>query len=146
MDSRRVVAACHQPRVAIGRELGTALKTRLDMSGIPKFIHQTFSTRDSLPRQLEENINYLQGLNPDWVHEFYDDDRCEKFITDNYPQEYLNRYQRISHRYGAARADYFRYLLMYKRGGVYLDIKSTVIFPLSDVIPKNTSYLLSRWR
>ena len=35
--------------------------------------------------------------------------------------------RRINPQYGAARADLFRYALLYTRGGIYLDIKSVAI-------------------
>ena len=47
--------------------------------------------------------------------------------------------------YGAARADLFRYLLMYKTGGVYLDIKSIATRSLDEVLRPDDAYILSQW-
>ena len=47
--------------------------------------------------------------------------------------------------YGAAKADLFRYLLIYAYGGVYLDLKSTVEKPLSESLSGNESFILSHW-
>jgi mannosyltransferase OCH1-like enzyme len=58
----------------------------------------------------------------------------------------LNYYENINPMYGAARADLFRYLLIYEYGGVYLDIKSTIVNPLDDVLRPDDDYLLSKWR
>ena len=57
----------------------------------------------------------------------------------------LSIYNMINPNYGAARADFFRYLLMYKKGGVYLDIKSTTRVKLDDTILLNDKYILSHW-
>jgi hypothetical protein len=51
----------------------------------------------------------------------------------------------ISEEYGAARADLFRYLLIYARGGMYLDIKSAAMRPLSEVIASGDTFLLGQW-
>ena len=54
-------------------------------------------------------------------------------------------YERINRIYGVARTDFFRYLLMYWQGGVYLDIKSTATRPLDEVLT-SSDYHLSQWR
>jgi len=51
----------------------------------------------------------------------------------------------ISPSYGAARADFFRYLLIYRHGGVYIDIKTRFTSELSHVIRTEDEYLLGRW-
>jgi hypothetical protein len=57
----------------------------------------------------------------------------------------LLEYRKIDMAYGAARADLFRYLCLYKHGGVYLDIKSSAVRPLDDAILANDAYLISQW-
>ena len=101
---------------------------------ITKIIHQTFSTFDELPDHLKQNAVDLQERNPDWRYEFYDDERCKYFIEKQCSQRILNLYEHISKHYGAARADFFRYLVVYELGGVYLDIKSTALFSLTPVL------------
>lgn len=82
--------------------------------------------------------------NPDWEYRLYDDAERRAFIEAHYDNRTLRLYDRISPRYGAARADFFRYSLMYSVGGVYLDVKSTVVQPLSSVISDDTPYLMHR--
>jgi mannosyltransferase OCH1-like enzyme len=57
----------------------------------------------------------------------------------------LDYYNKINPKYGACRADLFRYLLMYKEGGVYLDIKSAIKYPLNKIILPDDEYILSYW-
>jgi len=113
-------------------------------TGIPRIIHQTFYTPD-LPSTLRENVARLKALNPGWDYRFYDDAAIVDFILKNYPPIVLQYFQRIDPRYGAARADLFRYLLMYKVGGVYLDIKSSATQPLDEVLQPEDRFLLSEW-
>ena len=44
-----------------------------------------------------------------------------------------------------ARADFFRYLLVYQLGGVYLDIKSSLDKPLKDVLRAEDQFILTHW-
>lgn len=110
---------------------------------IPKIIHQT-SGRKELPLVLRESIAELRALNPGWNYRYYNDDAVADYIRDHFPQHYPI-YQRINPKYGAARADLFRYLLMYREGGVYLDIKSTFTQPLDRILKSEDRYLLSHW-
>lgn len=112
--------------------------------GIPKVIHQTFYDR-ILPLDLQKNVEKLKELNPGWEYRFYDDRDIENFITSNYPPVVWNYFCRIDKAYGAAKADFFRYLLMYKCGGVYLDIKSSSSKPFSASLREDDCYLLAHW-
>jgi mannosyltransferase OCH1-like enzyme len=110
---------------------------------IPKIIHQTYKNAD-LPAEISAGTKALRDQNPDWSYSFYTDADCEEFIASHFDSTVLEAYLSINPTYGAARADLFRYLLIYHKGGVYLDIKSTANHPLSEVT-KNESYLLSHW-
>lgn len=113
-------------------------------SNVPKIIHQTYRAQP-WPEEISQNVLKLRSLNEDWEYRFYDDDMMEAFIINEYGNSILSHYKLIDNRYGAAKADLFRYLLMYKCGGVYLDIKSTATRPLSYVIKENDVFLLSHW-
>lgn len=111
---------------------------------IPKVIHQTFPN-ENLPVFIKSNIERIKFANPNWEYRFYSDQDVVKFIQEEYGDRILLYFNRINPIYGAARADLFRYLLMYKVGGVYLDIKSSLSKPLDDVLLADDRYLLSFW-
>lgn len=113
-------------------------------TSIPRIIHQTFYERN-LSERLQENVDHLRAMNPGWEYRFYDDDDVASFIKGNYPAWVWGYFERIDPRYGAARADFFRYLLMYKVGGLYLDIKSTVTRPLDEGLKPDDRFILSQW-
>jgi mannosyltransferase OCH1-like enzyme len=112
---------------------------------ISKILIQTAANKDRLHPVLADNVARLRALNPDWDYRLYDDEDCREFVSDYYGGEVLHLYDRISRRYGAAKADFFRYLALYRLGGVYLDIKSTALIPLSEVVAAGSEYLLSFW-
>ena len=111
---------------------------------IPFVVHQSYPKKN-LSIELKENINALKLVNPDWEFKLYDDDDIERYIESNYP-DLIKIYKKINPKYGAARVDFFRYLLIYNEGGVYLDIKSSLSKPLNQIIQKNDQYLLSHWQ
>jgi hypothetical protein len=138
MSSKRPSPATSPSEILPVFQAGTA---------IPKIIHQTYpNAHQNLPSILEENIRRIMGLNPGWEHRLYDDSEIAEFIGSAYGQRVLDYYNRIDEKYGAARADLFRYLLIYKHGGVYLDIKASLEKPLDSVLLADDVYLLSRWR
>jgi mannosyltransferase OCH1-like enzyme len=115
-------------------------------ASVPKIIHQVFFPGVELPAILEENVRRIKTLNPTWEHRLYDEPDMVDFIGSTYGKRVLDYFHRINEKYGAARADLFRYLLLYKCGGVYIDIKSSLERPLDDVLRSEDVYLLSRWK
>jgi hypothetical protein len=111
---------------------------------VPKTINQTFPTK-VLPADLQANIDRLRGTNPDWDYHLYDDAEVSAFVSHHYGSKILEMLNRIRPGYGAARADLFRYLLMYRTGGVYLDIKSGFDRPINQAIEPNERFLISQW-
>lgn len=112
---------------------------------IPRIIHQTYPGT-TLPEALRDNVANLVAANPGWDHRLYDDKAIECFISEYYPKEILTAYLRIRPEYGAARADFFRYLAIYRLGGVYLDIKSRFTRPIDEVVGGEERIILSQWR
>lgn len=114
---------------------------------IPRLIHQLSLglPKERLPPEVLGNIAFLQRNNPDWQHRIYEDDDALSFISNNYSAEILSLYQSLNEAYGAARADFLRYLLVYKLGGVYLDLKSSITKKLDDVLTDSDSYILAHW-
>jgi mannosyltransferase OCH1-like enzyme len=110
---------------------------------IPKIIHQTSGSKP-LPPLIVDSIAALRERNPNWEYRFYSDADIEEYIDCHFPQ-HSDIYRRINPRYGAARADLFRYLLLFREGGVYLDIKSTIHRALEEVIRHDDQFLLSHW-
>jgi len=106
---------------------------------IPKIIHQTFKT-NKLPFITRWYINSFKRKNPRYKYEFYDDDRVEAFFANEFGGDVLRAYQKLN--IGAAKADMFRYAVLYKFGGVYLDIDSYISSDLDTFIqPEDTAIL-----
>ena len=145
MLTTKLLARLSSPRKCLCVDYDALLPSLTFVPGIPHSIYQTTKAKDKLPPAIEENIEKLKTTNPDWSYQLFDDHDIEHFILRYYGDPLLSYYNRIAPGYGAAKADFFRYLLIYQFGGVYLDIKSTATKPLSETVRKNDSYLLSYW-
>lgn len=107
---------------------------------IPKIIYQTFKS-DKLPLITRWHISRFRRKNKDYAYEFYDDNRIESFLKEAYGDKTLKLYQRLN--IGAAKADFFRYALLLKKGGIYLDIDSSIKGSLNDFILPNDVAIIS---
>jgi mannosyltransferase OCH1-like enzyme len=112
---------------------------------IPRNIFQLIQNKNNISPEFQKNIKFLKEKNPTWKYTLYDDEDMVNYIEKYYGSEILYYYNKINPKYGASRADFFRYLLMYREGGVYLDIKSAVVQPLNKIILPDDEYLLSYW-
>ena len=118
-----------------------------DDTPIPKSIHQIFLGRPAhlLPEEVQENIKHLQTLSPGWTYRLWSDEDVEPFILKYYNEEILHYFRMISPLYRAAQADFLRYLITYRLGGIYLDIKSTIVTPPEESLLSSDRYILYHW-
>ena len=89
-------------------------------SVIPLNIYQTWHTTN-LPPKMQQAVNTIKAHNPEFQHFLYDDNMCREFIKNNFPEDVLRAYDCLIP--GAYKADLWRYCILYKKGGIYLDIR-----------------------
>lgn len=135
-------------KLSIKYNIGKHVKSNKESYGskhIPKKIFQLIQDKNNIPPRIQININSIKKLNPNWTYTLYDDNDIIQYLKQHYPPNITEIYNKINPDYGAARADFFRYLLMYKEGGVYLDVKSGMKIPLDQIIKKDDEYILVNW-
>jgi mannosyltransferase OCH1-like enzyme len=111
---------------------------------IPKVVYQTCHNKNEIHPLILTARARLQRSNPDYTFVLYDDDECDAFIKD-YNPNLFKIYKMINPKYGAALSDFFRYLVIYVNGGIYIDLKATILKPLNMVIRNSDRYLISHW-
>jgi mannosyltransferase OCH1-like enzyme len=87
---------------------------------IPLYIYQTWHTKN-LPESMRKTVDNIKINNPSFCHQLFDDNDCREFIKNNFNIEILNAFDNLIP--GAYKADLWRYCILYKNGGIYLDIK-----------------------
>jgi hypothetical protein len=120
----------------------TSRKVISNYSEVPLVIYQTWYTKQ-LPPKMKQYIEYLKHKNPEFDHYLYDDNDCRNFIKDNFDNYVLDAYDRLIP--GAYKADLWRYCILYKQGGIYLDVKFYCEdgFKLIDMA-SDTNFVLDR--
>lgn len=102
---------------------------------IPKIIHRTHENNE-LINLFSDIETQIKKENPEYTIINYTSVDIEEFIKNNYSNRIYKAYKSINPKYGAARADFFRYLVVYLKGGIYLDIKSYPIKNLDNLLKK----------
>ena len=110
---------------------------------------------DNIPKKIwrcykKEGINKFQSvfdktreIMHDYEQVIYDDEMIEEFIKTNYSQRIYNAYKHINPEYGASRADFFRYLILYLYGGIYMDIKTGPTANFQHILDQNKGKLIT---
>jgi inositol phosphorylceramide mannosyltransferase catalytic subunit len=104
---------------------------------IPRIIHQTWRS-GRLPDALRRWQATWQRLNPDCEYRFYDDHDCLEFIKQHFPG-LAGVYQSIE--FGVQKADLFRYLVVYRHGGLYADMDMKCCKPFDRFFDLDTALL-----
>jgi len=89
-------------------------------SSIPLHIYQTWHNKE-LDTKMQECVDTLILLNSEFEHHLYDDSDCADFIKHNFDVDVYLSYNSLLP--GAYKADLWRYCVLYKNGGIYIDIK-----------------------
>jgi len=109
------------------------------INNVPLKIFLTWETK-KLPINMYNSIMLLQKMNPEFNIYLYDNKNRIDFIKNNFNQDVLDAYNSLKP--GAYRADLWRYCIIYKYGGVYIDIKYHTYIPLINII-KETEFVFA---
>lgn len=86
---------------------------------IPRVAYFTYHKLNKVPKYVYDNINkYCSGFQI----EYYDDKRCEEFLLEYYGSKAVDIFRKIPT--GPHKADFWRYCILYAKGGYYFDIKT----------------------
>lgn len=85
---------------------------------IPKIIHQTWKT-ETIPERWKDAVDSCKTLHKGYRYILWTHQTMRKFVQKFYPDFYPT-YQAYPH--DIQRCDAFRYLVLYKYGGIYLDL------------------------
>jgi len=108
---------------------------------IPNVIHYTFSST-ILPVEIYKVIENNKKKCSDCHFVFYNDNDCQSFIRKYFSERVYKAYNSINPVYGAMKADFFRYCVLYILGGIYVDIKSFIYTPVFALINKEDECIL----
>ncbi|ALM51045.1 glycosyltransferase family 32 protein [Halomonas huangheensis] len=98
--------------------------------GIPRVLWQTnYTDKVTLPVYLNYLVNRL--MSRDFTYRFMTTEARARYIKQHFPNEIFDCYCQLQ--IGAAQADLWRLLVLYREGGVYMDIDAHAVWPLSAI-------------
>jgi mannosyltransferase OCH1-like enzyme len=75
----------------------------------------------------------------------FNDDELNLFFLNNAPEDVKTLFFMINAHYGPCRADIFRYLVLFLKGGIYLDVKVKCLVPFDKWITSTDEFIFSYW-
>lgn len=111
------------------------------MNNIPKVVFQTWKTKILHPN-IMKIIEGMKLNNPNYNFQLHDDDDMNNFIKKEFPHAIYSAFSLLNE--GAARADLWRYCILYKKGGIYLDIDSVINGNIDELIKKDDDCIITR--
>lgn len=108
---------------------------------IPKIVWQTnFSEKVTLPVWLNYKLNVY--LADGFEFRYVSTEERKEYIKRHYPERIHNAYSRLTD--GAAQADLWRVAVLYREGGVYMDIDGSLVCNLRKTLKgKNQLFIAS---
>ena len=96
---------------------------------IPKIIWQTYKDPyDQLQTYMHEAMQTWKNFNPEYDHRYMDDAQAARFVLEEFGQEWHDFF--IGLPVGVMRGDLWRYMIIYKYGGVYADLDTECLEPI----------------
>lgn len=109
---------------------------------IPKIIHKIVivdgGDMPDLSSTSREALNSFSEMNPEYEVRVYTGKDCETYIEKHYDKTILTVFKSLIPY--AFQADFFRYLVLYKEGGIYSDFRQVCLKPFKEYIPDNASW------
>ena len=98
---------------------------------IPKIIWQTYKDPyDSLPVYMKDAVKTWRDQNPEYEWRYMDDAQASDFVLKEFGQDWYDIF--INAPVGVMRGDIWRYMVIYKYGGVYTDLDTECWSPISS--------------
>jgi len=97
---------------------------------IPKIIHQTWKT-ETIPERWKDAVDSCKKIHPGYRYILWTHQTIRKFVQKFYPDFYPT-FKAYTH--DIQRCDAFRYLVLYKYGGIYLDMDLVCKKKLDDFL------------
>jgi len=85
---------------------------------IPRIMHQTAQSLE-IPPEWRRYQQIARTIHADWEYRFWTDADNDRFVASEFP-ELLRHFRNMP--FGIMRADVIRYLILYRVGGLYVDL------------------------
>lgn len=102
-----------------------------EVSGVPLVVYRSWIT-NNIPKRMYDTVMKTIEKTPEFDNYFYSDAECLDFIEKNFEPNVLKAFR--SMKPGAYQSDLWRYCILYKNGGVYINIPAILQKPLFKIL------------
>ena len=113
-----------------------------ELMQIPRIIHQTWFEDINLDRYPQLARLQNSWKQSGWEYRLYTDESARRYIFDNFSPVFADAFDVLKP--GAFRADFFRYLVLMKEGGVYSDVDVLLETNLDNFIRPGLAFFVPR--
>ena len=107
---------------------------------IPKYIYRAWQTQ-TFHKKVEKRIKKTIRINKEYSHVIFTEPQRDDFVYANFEGSITEAYQQLNN--VVAKVDLWRYLIIYKHGGVYLDMDASIERPISTFISDDDQAVIS---
>jgi len=107
---------------------------------IPKNIYRAWQTQ-TFHKKVEKRIKKTIRINKEYSHVIFTEPQRDDFVYANFEGSITEAYQQLNN--VVAKVDLWRYLIIYKHGGVYLDMDASIERPISTFISDDDQAVIS---
>src|SRR5690348_13215683 len=105
---------------------------------IPRQIFQTWKTKN-VPELMEKAMSSIKTLNPEYNYQLFDDDDCRAYLQTHFPEQVVEAFNSVIP--GAFKSDIWRYAVLFREGGVYIDADFQEFVPLSRILQPSDTFV-----
>lgn len=109
-------------------------------SPIPRIIWQTYRSLEVPPEALDCRRSW-RTLNPGWDYRFMDDRAIDRFVRETVSAEVYGLFRAFP--LGVMRADFWRYLVTQRHGGLYADLDTVCLVPVDEWLPNDAAFVVA---
>lgn len=109
---------------------------------LPQRIHVTVPDSKNVPSELQKNIDSWKTQNAGWQVKVWDDASMDKYMNKYHP-DYMHVYTGLIN--AVEQTDLFRYLILFREGGVYVDADVECLRPLESYLNVHSGSLVLGW-
>jgi hypothetical protein len=105
----------------------------VEVSGVPLVVYRSWHS-EKIPVRMMATVEKTMKMTPEFDNYFFTDQDCIEFIESNYEPNVGRAFRCL--KAGAYKSDLWRYCILYKRGGIYIDIKLELHLRLKEILEK----------
>lgn len=107
---------------------------------IPKKIYRSWYTQN-FHKKINKQMHKMLEINKDYEQIIYTDEQVKDFVNSNFSGEISKSFNKLN--IMTAKVDFWRYLILYQNGGIYLDIDSNINYKISSFLNEDDDALIT---